>query len=174
MKKIALLYWGKGGNVEHAAQVIYKLLGPETTDLFDVESFDINNLKNYELLIFGGSTVGAENWQDASNDNKWNKFFREIEKQDLSGIKVAAFGLGNQILYPEHFVDGLGIFKAEMDKTNAKIIGKWPIDGYKFTNSEGMHNGLFYGLALDEDNEPELTEERAKKWLERIKKEMAG
>lgn len=173
MKNIALLYWGKGGNVEHAAQVIYNLLGSENADLFDVESFDISTLKNYKLLILGGSTVGAENWEDATNDNMWNKFFREIQAMDLSGLKVAAFGLGNQVLYPEHFVDGLGIFKAEIDKTKATIIGEWPTEGYKFTDSEGMHDGMFYGLALDEDNEPELTEERAKKWLQKLEKEMA-
>jgi len=173
MKNIALLYWGKGGNVEHAAQVIHTLLGSETTDLSDIERFDLKNLKNYKLIILGGSTVGAENWQDATNDNMWNKFFREIEKMDLSGLKFAAFGLGNQVLYPEHFVDGLGIFKTEINKTNATIIGQWPTEGYKFTDSEGMHNGMFYGLALDEDNEPELTEKRAKKWLEKVKKEMA-
>ncbi len=78
MKKIALLYWGKGGNVEHAARVIHKLLGTETTDLFDVKSFDVGNIKNYKLIILGGSTVGANNWEDASNDNMWNNFFRKI------------------------------------------------------------------------------------------------
>ena len=173
MKKIALLYWGKGGNVEHAAQIVYKQFDPETIDLFDVPSFDLNNLGNYDLLILGGSTVGAENWEDATDDNKWNKFFREIQHKDLSGIKVAAFGLGNQVLYPEHFVDSLGIFKDELSKTNASLIGQWPTEGYKFTDSEGMHAGMFYGLALDEDNEPGLTEERAKKWIAQLKKEMA-
>jgi flavodoxin len=35
-----------------------------------------------------------------------------------------------------------------------------------------MHDGMFYGLALDGDNEPEKTEERAKKWVGQLKKEM--
>ncbi|PLX02883.1 MAG: flavodoxin FldA, partial [Marinilabiliales bacterium] len=29
----------------------------------------------------------------------------------------------------------------------------------------------FYGLALDEDFEPELTQERINKWIEQLKKE---
>jgi flavodoxin I len=172
MKKTALLYWGKGGNVEKSAQIIYHQFDAETIDLFVLDEFDVNKINNYDLIILGGSTVGAENWQDATNDNKWNEFFRTIQKMDLSGLTVAAFGLGNQVLYPEHFVDGLGIYHEEMSKTKARIIGFWPTDGYQFTNSEGAHNGMFYGLALDGDNEPEKTESRARKWVAQLKNEM--
>ncbi len=172
MKKTALLYWGKGGNVEKAAQVIYHQFDAETIELFSLDKFDINNINNYDLIILGGSTVGAENWQDATNDNKWNEFFRTLQKMDTSGLTVAAFGLGNQVLYPEHFVDGLGIFHEEMAKTKARVIGSWSTDGYQFTNSEGAHNGVFYGLALDEDNEPEKTESRAREWVAQLKNEM--
>jgi len=172
MKKTALLYWGKGGNVERSAKVIYRQFDPETIDLFPLDAFDVNKIGDYNLVILGGSTVGAENWEDTSNDNRWNNFFRTVQKMDLSNITFAAFGLGNQILYPAHFVDGLGFFHEEMAKTNARVIGEWPVDGYHFTDSEGMHDGKFYGLALDEDNEPEKTEERAKIWVAGLKKEM--
>ncbi len=172
MKKTALIYWGKGGNVEESAKIIYGQFSPESIDLFALDEFDVNNLKKYDLVILGGSTVGAENWEDASNDNKWNEFFRTVQKMDLSGLTVAAFGLGNQVLYPEHFVDGLGIFHEEIAKTKARIIGAWPTEGYHFTNSDGVHDGKFYGLALDGDNEPEKTEERAKKWVAQLKQEM--
>ncbi len=172
MKKTAILFWGKGGNVEHSAKVIYGLFDPETTDLFALDAFDAEKIGDYDLVILGGSTVGAENWEDTSNDNLWNNFFRKIQNMDLSGVTFAAFGLGNQVLYPAHFVDGLGIFHEEMSKTNARVIGEWPAEGYHFTDSEGMHDGKFYGLALDEDNEPEKTEERAKAWVAALKKEM--
>jgi len=172
MKKIALLYWGKGGNVERVAQIVYKQFDPETIDFFDVPSFDLENLSNYKLLVLGGSTVGAEKWEDATTDNMWNKFFREIQQKDLSGLKIAAFELGNQVLYPGHFVDGLGIVEAEIAKTNASLIGQWPTEGYVHTSSEGVQNKLFFGLALDEDNESELTPERAKKWVGQLIKEV--
>jgi flavodoxin I len=173
MKKTAILYWGKGGNAEHAAQVIYRQFDPESTDIFALDTFDVNNIGNYDLIILGGSTVGAENWEETSNDNRWNNFFRTIEGKDLSQVTFAAFGLGNQVLYPAHFVDGLGFFHEEMAKTNAKkIIGQWPVEGYNFTDSKGAHDGHFYGLALDEDNESEKTEERVKAWVAGLKKEM--
>ncbi len=159
--------------MEHSAQVIYRQFDPENTDLFALDAFDTDKIGDYGLVILGGSTVGAENWEDTSNDNLWNNFFRTIENKDLSHVTFAAFGLGNQVLYPAHFVDGLGHFQEEMQKTNAaRVIGKWPAEGYRFTDSEGMHDGYFYGLALDEDNEPEKTGERAEKWAALLKKEM--
>ncbi len=172
MKKTALLYWVKGGNVERAARIIYQKFDAETIDLFALNEFDVSKINDYELLILGSSTVGAEKWEDATNDNKWNEFFRTVQKMDLSNVTVAAFGLGNHVLYPHHFVDGLGIYHEEIAKTKARIIGFWPTEGYQFVNSEGAHEGMFYGLALDGDNEPEKTEVRAKKWVAQLEKEM--
>jgi len=172
MKKIVLLYWGKGGNVERTAQKVYSMFDEKVIDMFDVVSFDTETLGNYELMILGHSTIGAENWNDAAADNEWNRFFREVESKDDCKIIAASFGLGNQILYPDHFVDGLGIYKDEMDKLNIRTIGRWPTDGYKFTDSDGEKDGFFYGLALDVDNETKLTEERIKDWTNLIKKEI--
>ncbi len=169
MKKIVLLYWGKGGNVERTAKTVYGLFDPEIIDIFDVVSFDINNLKNYKLMILGHSTIGAEDWQDAKDDNEWNAFFRKLEKLENRNITSASFGLGDQILYPDHFVDALGIYKEEMDKSGIPIICQWPTDGYRYTDSDGEKDGKFYGLALDVDNEPELSLERMKQWTDQLK-----
>ncbi|MBN2616179.1 MAG: flavodoxin domain-containing protein [Bacteroidales bacterium] len=172
MKKVVILYWAKGGNAEKAANVVYAKLGSEVADIFDLESFDMDQLLQYKLALLGGSTVGADKWEDATNDNMWNRFFRTIENRDLSEMTFAAFGLGNQLLYPDNFVDALGIFHDEIAKTNARIIGRWPVTGYRFTNSEGAQKDEFYGLALDEDTEPELTEDRVTRWLAQIQKEI--
>jgi len=168
MKKIVLLYWGKGGNVERTAQEVYGMFDPEVIDMFDVVSFDVNNLKNYDLMILGHSTIGAEDWKDAKADNEWNAFFRRVESLEETNIIAASFGLGDQVLYPDHFVDSLGIYKEEMDKLNIPTIGEWPSEGYKFTDSDGEKDGMFFGLALDVDNEPELSLERIKQWTEEI------
>ncbi len=170
MKKIVLLYWPKGGNTENAAEKIAKAF--DNIDVFDIKSFNAEDIKNYDLIITGASTVGAENWEDASDDNEWSRLDLEMRKQDLTNKYVAFFGLGDQVLYPDHFVDVLGLFEEEYQNMNAKIIGRWPTDGYRFTDSDGAKDGMFYGLAIDEDNEDELTEERAKKWAAQLLKEM--
>ncbi|HEY9113669.1 MAG TPA: flavodoxin domain-containing protein [Bacteroidales bacterium] len=171
MKKIVLLFWGKKGNVERAARKVYAKFDPAIIDIFDVVSFDVSKIKDYQLLILCGSTIGAENWQDVKDDNEWNRFFVKIRKYDLSKTKVASIGLGDQVLYPGHFVDGLAVFKEEMERVGAKMIGYWPTKGYDFTDSDGMEDDMFYGLALDLDRQDELTDERIDKWTKQVKAE---
>lgn len=172
MKDVVLLFWPKGGNVENVANKIKSQFNGDEIDVFDVESFDIKNINNYKMLIMGSSTVGAENWQDADNNNRWNSFFKKFEQCNLNGRNVALFGLGDQILYPDHFVDGLGILNEEVEKANGNLIGKWSTKDYSFNDSDGFEGDMFYGLAIDEDNEDELTDNRVKQWVEIIKKEM--
>lgn len=53
------------------------------------------------------------------------------------------------------------------------MIGQWPTDGYKFEASKALiDNNTFIGLCLDEDRQPELTEERVDKWVKQIYDEM--
>jgi flavodoxin I len=171
MKKILLLFWGVKGNVERAARKVYAKFDPAVIDIFDVVSFNVDKIKDYDLLILGGSTIGAENWLDVKDDNEWNRFFVKIRNFNLEGKKVATFGLGDQVLYPGHFVDGLAIFKEEIEKTKATLIGKWPTQGYFFTDSDGVEDGMFYGLALDLDQQDDLTDERIDLWVRQIKSE---
>jgi flavodoxin I len=171
MKKAVVLYWPKGGNTENVAKNIAAAFN-DKADIFDIKSFKVNDIDNYDLIITGASTIGAENWIDASNDNEWSRFGNEMRNKDFSGKYVAFFGLGDQVLYPNHFVDVLGVFEKEFAKTDAKIIGRWSTDGYRFTDSEGEKDGMFYGLAIDEDNESEKTYNKIKIWVEQLLNEM--
>lgn len=172
MKRTLLLYWAPGGSVELSAKAICEEIGTEKVEISDVASFDLSKLNEYENFIIGGATVGADDWHDTRDDNKWNEFFVKTKSFDLTTKKVAAFGLGNQILYPEHFVDSLGYLKDEVEKRNGKLIGLWPTEGYDFTDSEGASHTHFFGLALDHDNEPDLTLPRIKKWVAQLSNEM--
>lgn len=171
MKKVLVLFWGKGGNVERVAHKIFAMFDAAQAELYDLSAFDVSTIKNYDLIILGGSTVGAELWTDVKADNEWNRFFRSVENIDLTGKYVAFFGLGDQVLYPNHYVDSLGTFKNEMIKAGVNHIGEWPTEGYRFTDSDGAKGNRFFGLALDEDRQPELTGERIKKWTGQLKQE---
>ena len=58
----------------------------------------------------------------------------------------------------------------ELTKLNAKVLGKVEAKGYDFTDSEALdEDGYFCGLAIDEDNEAELTAERLEKWISILK-----
>jgi flavodoxin I len=83
------------------------------------------------------------------------------------------FGLGDQYGYPDNFVDGIGILGEVVLNNGGEIFGYWPNEGYEFNESLGLaSNGKFYGLAIDEDNQQEYTEERLDKWVKQIKKEV--
>ena len=89
---------------------------------------------------------------------------------DLTKKKVALFGLGDQEVYAESLVDGMGkLYDKLVKKTN--IIGSWPVEGYRHLDSKAVKKGEFVGLAIDWDNEEKLTNERVKKWVDFLKKE---
>lgn len=171
MKKTALLYWAPGGNVEKAAREIFGYFDPGSVEMSTVAEFDTSRLNEFDQFIFGCATIGAEVWLDVRADNKWNEFFVKTEKSSFAGKKFAIFGLGDQVKYPEHYVDSLGYMKEEIEKRGGLIVGKWPTEGYTFYDSEGASEGMFYGLALDEDQQSELSSERIKKWVLLLRKE---
>jgi len=169
MKKIAIIYSPKGGNVDKVSNIICGKFNPEQVILSSITDLDKQILEETDYWLVGGSTVGSHNWEDAEDINMWHTFFKLLDTIDMKTKTVAFFGLGDQILYPHHFVDSLGEFQEEFSRRNTNIIGKWPVEGYTFTDSEGVENDMFYGLALDEDNEAKLTEGRIDKWLKGIK-----
>lgn len=171
MKKIALLYWAPGGNVEKAARQIRDQLGKDRVFMAHLAEFELDTLDEYEALIFGCATIGAEVWQEAKADNKWNEFFLKTENTSFKNKQFALFGLGDQILYPDNFVDSLGFLKNEIEKRDGKIVGRWPTEGYTFIGSEGAADGTFFGLALDEDQQEHMTADRIKAWTAQIARE---
>ena len=96
-------------------------------------------------------------------------FFTGIENLDLKGKVVALFGLGDQNVYDLSFVNSLEILYNKLKDKGCTIVGQWPVDGYFFKKSSAVINNEFVGLAIDEENQSELTDERIKKWIEIIK-----
>ena len=53
-------------------------------------------------------------------------------------------------------------------KAGANVIGAVPTEGYTFDDSESVVDGKFVGLALDEVNEDNKTDERIDAWVAEI------
>lgn len=169
MNKTVLIFWPKGGNVEYTAKMIAKEYG-------DIKIIAINDITEdtfaqNERFIIGGSTLGSETWEGTLNESPWNAFFSLVKKFDFSTKKVALFGLGDQVLWSSNFVDGLATIFSAFSEAKAQIVGKWPTKTYDFTNSLAVKGDYFVGLALDEDQQDELTESRVKAWVKQIKAE---
>ncbi len=168
MKKTALIYWPKKGNVESTARKISALFDSGSIDVFTISEAEPEKFSDYDLLIFGGSTIGADNWED-THTTKWYSFFESMKKLNLSGKLAALYGLGDQILYPEHFVNGMSVIRDQLSGTGIRFIGAWPVEGYEHTDSKSIEGDNFIGLALDDDHQSEKSDERIKKWVELLK-----
>jgi flavodoxin I len=120
-------------------------------------------------MILIGSTVGTDHWSNEALPDEWPEFFEKIGDMSFEGKKVAIVGLGNSFIYPSHFADDMADLYENIKKTNASIFGFVDSKGYDFTESESVNEeGFFCGLAIDEDNEPELTPERLEKWISQL------
>ncbi|MDA3906482.1 MAG: flavodoxin [Bacteroidales bacterium] len=169
MNKTILIFWPEGGNVENSAKMIAKEFGD--IKILPMNKVTEDTLVQYDKFIIGGSTSGAETWEGTKNESPWNTFFTALKKQDFSNKKVALFGLGDQVLWPSNFVDGLDTIYSAFIETGAQLIGKWSTEGYDFTDSKAVEGNYFVGLALDEDQQDELSEERVSAWVKQIKEE---
>ena len=63
------------------------------------------------------------------------------------------------------------IFSFCFEKQGATIVGAWSTDGYEHEESKSVRGDNLLGCAFDEDNQPDDSEDRAKKWVEQIKGE---
>ncbi len=166
MAKIGIFYGGTSkGSTYKTAKTICDQFGESNVSLHNVNEATKEDLEKYHYLILGTSAWGiGEMHQD------WERFIDVLAEADLKKKKVALFGLGDQIEYPESFVDGMGtVFCRLPMKEN--VVGFWPTQGYSFYYSSAEMDGKFVGLAIDEDSQPELTEERITKWVDLLKKE---
>ncbi len=170
MSKTALFYSPEGGNVDSVAKKLGELIGNEKVDIIPVKKVKQGDLDKYNKIILIGSTVGADHWDNEIIVDEWAEFFMKIKDNSFENKKVAIVGLGNSVLYPEHFADGMAVLYERIKEQNGEILGKIEAKGYDFTDSEALDDkGFFCGLAIDEDNEYDLTEDRLKNWISILK-----
>ncbi len=169
MSKIGLFFGPLNGSVHRVADKIKAAFGGDVIEMVPVKDASSSDLEKYDKVIFGISTVGKDTWDSGYSSDDWGMFFKEISKVDFSSKKVAIFGLGDHITYANHFVNHMGLLAKELMKVNANIVGQVSTEGYEFEESEAVIDGQFIGLPVDEDFEPELTDERIADWLAILK-----
>ncbi len=166
MKKIGLFYGGSpNGSTAKVAGMIKDAFGENLVEIYNVANASVEELEKYDNLIFGTSA-----WGIGDMHRDWEMFIDKFSEIKFKGRKVALFGLGNQKLWPESFVDGMGtIFCRLPDKSIA--VGYWPVEGYSYFFSTAEKDSNFVGLAIDEDTQPDQTPDRIQRWVQMLKKE---
>jgi flavodoxin I len=168
MASIGIFFGSDTGNTEHVAKMISKELGKQLCDVHDIAKSSKEQIAEFDLLLFGIPT-----WYYGEAQCDWDDFFPELEEIDFNDKLVAVFGCGDQEDYAEYFLDALGMVRDIAEANGAIMVGAWPTEGYEFEASKGMADeSNFIGLGIDEDRQPELTDERVKKWCKQINEEM--
>ncbi|MDY6804628.1 MAG: flavodoxin FldA [Cyanobacteriota bacterium] len=167
MSQIGLFVGSTTGKTEEAAEMVQKEFGGEdVVTILNVAEVEASDMENYDKII-----VGCPTWDIGALQSDWEGLFDDLDDVDFSGKKVAYFGTGDQIGYADNFQDAMGILEEKISGLGGTTVGHWPTDGYEHEESKGVKNGKFVGLALDEDNQPELSDDRIKKWVAQLKSE---
>ncbi|MGB9746619.1 MAG: flavodoxin [Bacteroidales bacterium] len=166
MNKIALIYSFNTKKTSIIAGKILEKFGSDLIDPINAEEIDEKTFHSYDNLILGVPT-----WFDGELPNYWDEFVPALEEMDLTGKKIAIFGLGDQVGYPENFLDAVGIMADLLQSRGATIVGFTSSEGYTFEHSRALRNGKFCGLAIDFENQHQLTDDRINQWIDQLRKE---
>ena len=170
MEKIGLFYGSDTGVTDDITKDFTSLWNSDDLEVMEIGDATIQDIEKYRVLFLGLST-----WYDGDLQSDWEGFFDDFKTIDFTNKIVAIYGLGDQIGYAEYFVDGIGIIAKVVIENGGKVIGHWPTDGYRHTDSVAFvdeNETMFYGLALDNDNESQLTDTRLDTWINQIKGEL--
>ncbi len=168
VEKIGLFFGSDDGNTESIAQRIVARLGEEVVAVHDIGDVTQLDFLDYDKLILGIPT-----WDFGQIQSDWEEFWPDLEQVDFSGKTVAFVGLGDQFGYGDYFLDAMGMLHDVVIKSCASVVGHWPTEGYDYeaSKAEIPGEGKFVGLALDEDQQEELTTERLNRWCQQIHRE---
>lgn len=168
MKKIGLFYGTSTAKTAAVAEKIREAFGDTPIDMIPVEKAWRSHFESYDNLIVGSST-----WFDGELPAYWDELIPEIETMHLQNKKMAIFGLGDQMNYPDNFADGIGLLADAFQKAGALAVGYTSPEGYRFNRSLALRDGHFIGLVLDFENQSSENESRIRKWVEQLKTEFS-
>lgn len=167
MSTIGLFFGSDEGNTERVAELIQQRLGEPSVSVYDIADVTQCEFSEYQYVILGIPT-----WDFGQIQSDWEEFWEDIQTVDFTGKTVALFGLGDQFGYGDYFLDAMGMLHDVVVKNGAKIVGHWSTEGYDYEASKAEVDGknLFVGLAIDEDQQEELTDMRIDQWCAQLKK----
>lgn len=158
--KTHIIYGSDGGATRSVAKKIAKKI---TAEVFDISTARVADFEDCDLLILGAPTYDIGELQD-----DWKTGIATLKAANLAGKKVALFGLGDQMSYPDSFADAVGTLYDTVSGKDAEIIGQTATDGYAFEASKAVRDGAFVGLIIDQDSQSGKSAERIENWTSRL------
>tara|TARA_R110001592_G_scaffold346689_1_gene639426 strand:+ start:176 stop:688 length:513 start_codon:yes stop_codon:yes gene_type:complete len=168
--RVKIVFGTDTGNTDYVINTyLLNLLQPN----FKVEVLEVNNISSEDWVSHDFYILGIPTWYDGELQSDWDDYFKDFKLLNFTGKTFALFGLGDQVGYGEYFVDGIGILAKIILENGGRIVGYFPNKNYEFEKSNSLvDDNTFYGLALDEDNQSDLTQVRCKEWVNILVKEL--
>ncbi|WP_347987315.1 flavodoxin [Methylomonas sp. AM2-LC] len=169
MSKIGIFFGTDTGSTRLVAKKIYSLLGEALADKpKNINRTSVVELLQYDALILGTPSYGVGDLPGLAvgcQEANWAEFVPLLDDVDLTGKKIALFGLGHQERYASRFASSLMQLYQVFYGHGADMVGRWSTEGYQFEHSKAIIDNQFVGLVLDQRGQPHLTDERLQIWL---------
>lgn len=134
----------------------------------NISKATLDDFEQCDRLILG---IPTYDYGELQTD--WNLFFPKLDAIDFGGKVVALFGLGDQVNYPDTFLNAVGTLGDKIVERGGTLIGAWPKEEYEYSGSSAERDGKLMGLGIDINTQSNLTKDRIKRWVEKIKGELA-
>lgn len=169
MAKIGLIYGSNTGNTEFVAYQLkdeFEKIRPGMIEMHNIGQSTPETLQKYEYMVLGVPT-----WNTGQMQDDWEAFLPKLAALDLSGKKVAMFGLGDQNGYGYNFLDALGMLADAFMDRGAQLWGMWSTKSYEYAESKANVEDFFLGLGVDQDGQKDMTGDRLAKWADQVVKQ---
>jgi len=171
MQKIAIFYGSTTCYTEMVAEKLHALLSADPRlagmqlDMHNIKHTPLAAMADYDLLFLGIST-----WDFGELQEDWEGHWPQIDGLSLQNQAVAIFGLGDQLGYSEWFIDAVGMLDQALAHQPIDRLGYWSTEGYDFIKSKAVTDDgdWFVGLAIDDANQYEQTDERLANWADQV------
>ena len=164
MKKTGIFYGSSTGTTEDIANRIATALGIDSADVHNATDLTADLVNGYEALLLGSSTWGAGDLQD-----DWYDAVNTLKTADLKGKVIGLFGCGDSSSFGDTFCDAIGTLYNDLKDSGATFLPGVDAGDYTYDDSTSVVDGKFVGLAIDEMNESDKTDERIAAWVATIK-----
>ncbi|OAI14061.1 flavodoxin [Methylomonas lenta] len=172
MSKIGIFFGTDTGSTRLVAKKIYAALGTELADKpKNINRTRPEELLQYDALILGTPSYGVGDLPGLAvgcQEANWAEFVPYLDGVDLSGKRIALFGLGHQERYASRFASSLIQLYRVFYGYDAQLVGSWSTEGYQFEHSDAIIDNRFVGLVLDQRGQPHLSDERINTWLQQV------
>ena len=115
---IGLFYGSSTCYTEIAGEKIRSVLGPHQVDIYNILDTSLQTCALYNYLIFGIPT-----WDYGELQEDWEQVWADLDRLDMSGKKFAIYGLGDQIGYPDWFLDAAGYLHDKLVNRRGQPVG---------------------------------------------------